>query len=244
MRAGVLALVCGCSFHGSATALLDATGDSTNPIDGSPDAPPDAAGRLCAIPGTTAPMPTSMVLGGGGGSAAPDFTCPMGQLPVGFAFDVTTGVPPGGWSEVAITGIHVRCAVLSAFANGVITTTMGIVDRVASPCGASGAKNWNTTAITEQDCPAGNVLVGMTGNADTNNGTQSMFNNVAMVCAPLVAASPIGTGVSIAFAGTGSSTDHRETATCAANTAIVNFGSRAACGQDQLAPRCAAIACN
>jgi hypothetical protein len=83
------------------------------------------------------------------------------------------------------------------------------------------------------------VLVGMTGNAAGS----SLYNTVALHCAAVHTDLTLATATTALAFDTGSYSDQPQAATCQANSALVTFGVRDGCADDQLAPSCAALAC-
>jgi hypothetical protein len=176
------------------------------------------------------------MLGGNGGSAKPDVVCVAGELPVGMAFEVAN--PPNPSSpEPVVRQIHVRCGTLRRTTSGSITTTAAEV--ATSAISSSDCGTWPDTAVAERDCPSGDVLVGMTANSA---GT-SLYNSVALQCAPISPMLALGAVSTLSFAGTGADTNAPQRSPCPTGSVLVGFSVLAGCANDQLTPRCAAIAC-
>ena len=83
------------------------------------------------------------------------------------------------------------------------------------------------------------MLVGMTAN---RAGT-SLYNSVVLQCAPISPALALGGISTLSFAGTGTYTDTPQMSPCPTGSVFVGFSVLAGCANDQLTPRCAAIAC-
>ena len=168
------------------------------------------------------------MVGPGGGSTRGDVMCAAGEFPIGFDFRYYD----------PIVATHVRCGSLARDAAGTITTTPA--ERVGDP-GLHGTCiiTQSIVDVAEQTCPQGQVLVGI-----SVNNISSSYNSFVMQCQPLTSAMQIsGAMTTLAFTGTNTATDNVETATCAAGMAIVSFGLKSGCDQEQLVVRCAPVTC-
>lgn len=196
-------------------------------IDASPiDTDSEVPLAACNVKPMGTPQVAGMV-GPGGGTTRPDIACAAGEFPIGFDFL---------WDD-PIVGTFARCGRLARGADGTITTTP--TDRFGDPGDHGTCIGPSPDAIAEQTCPQGQVLVGIT----VDNITSS-YNSFAMQCQPLTSAIEItGDITSIAFTGTGAGTNNLESASCGAGMAIVSFGLKSGCDQDQLVVRCAPLIC-
>ena len=228
------------SGSGSGSGSDAGGSDASVTSDASPDAPPLTV--TCGVVATATPASPGALGSTSGGSSGPDLACPAGELPTGFSFDTTTANPPGGWNEHVVSAVHAHCARLERLSDGTLRVTH---DPTAVSVTTGGCGNWPTvTPGSELDCPEGSVVTAMSGNEATMGGTHSLFDHVVMTCAPLDAAGHPTTPTSdVTFTDTGSDTSRPQAATCPGGTAVISFGTRGGCGLDELAPRCAAIAC-
>ena len=226
---GILAIgLAACSFTpGTATAVPD--GAATAPV----DAPTFSA---CTVAPTNPATPTG-ILGGMSGSAQPDLGCAAGELPIGMGFDFSTFPVAGG--QPAVIAVHVRCGRIQRDTTGAMRTTPAEVRDAPGYMGI--CIGWSATAVAEEFCPSGQVVVAMTANEPDT----SMYNSIAIRCAPLTADMHVtGVATTLAFPTTGSFANHTQSASCGTDAAIVGFEVRTGCGQDELVPRCAAVRCN
>ncbi len=224
--------VCACGF--TPETASDAAQTPPDAPDASPDAP-SSGYSPCTIAGSGTPSPAA-VLGGNGGSAKPDVVCVAGELPVGMAFEVAN--PPNPSSlETVVRQIHVRCGTLRRTTSGEITTTAAEI--ATSAINSTNCETWPDTPVAERDCPSGEVLVGMTA----NRAASSLYNSVVLRCAPLSPTLVLGAISTVSFAGTGADADAPQVSPCPMGSVLVGFSVLAGCANDQLTPRCAAIAC-
>jgi hypothetical protein len=201
--------------------------------DGGVVAPPDVSVPVqpCTIHATGTPTPVG-VLGGTGGTAQPDLTCSSGELPIGFAFDLSSNDVAG--TEPAIVAIHMRCGRISRDATNTWT-------RIASEVKSDDGNHftcfgWGAGTGGELLCPTGEVLVGIKG----NEAASSLYNSLAIECAPYTG----GAVTTLPFPDTASFSNHPQHPVCGVGQAMTSFGVLSGCGQDELIVNCAAVACS
>jgi hypothetical protein len=213
-----------CSFHVSA-AVDGGTGDVSG------DVPPAVA----ATPLAWTPHARAGVLGGtGGGSTQPDLACGVGELPIGFAFDMSGGRPAN--NQPVVVAIHVRCATIGRDVSGLVTSTPAELPSDPGLHGFCDFGGWTPSAMgAEMVCPRGQVMVGMIG----NEAATSLYNTVAIDCAPFGG----GAATTIGFP-TGNFSNSPQQVACPSGAAIAKLGVNAGCGQDELIVDCAPIACD
>jgi hypothetical protein len=178
-------------------------------------------------------------VGGDGGGDRPDLICPEGELPIGAEFEVNTqGLELFNFQPVVVH-VHFRCGrVERTFDNKMITTPSSRVSRLGGTCAGP------LVSSGEQRCPAGAVLVGIRGNE--SGGDASSINSMRLECAELMTDGTV-TAVTTTLdfrASTGSFTNDLESSICSGGEAIVAFGGKAGCTQDQIFAKCAALQCD
>lgn len=225
----LFALAAACSYTPGAPST---TGDG-----GVPDAPKDATVyTACRLAPAGAATAAGVIGGAGGGDPQPDLSCAAGELPIGMGFDLSDGNVDNG--EHAVVVAHVRCGTIRRAASGAMTTTAAEVRD--TPTGGF-CLGWGASSVAEEFCPSGQVLVGMTA----NEAGGSLFNTVALQCAPVGPDVAIGTAsTALTFPATGWYTNQPEAAPCAPGAAFVGFSLRTACGADELVPQCAPLTCD
>jgi hypothetical protein len=230
----VLLVLGGCSFHDGAFPDAGGRSDTPAPTDAVPDADPS-----CVISGSSIHVPGGYI-GGTGGSALPDVMCPENTVPIGLAFAMTQGTLSNHNNQRAAVDVHVRCGRVGRDAAGQMTSTPSNVVTRNGGNGGNCSSYASPQETAEVTCPAGQVLVGVTGN--TPDGT--LYNTVALQCAVLTPPATLSpTATSVAVAGTGSYTNMPQAASCPVGSGVIGFVVRAGCGQDQLGPICAPLTC-
>jgi hypothetical protein len=237
MKAALLALTA-CGFTPQTGVAIDgALGDGITPVI---DAP---LGQLCRV----VPMGAFTVGTGQLGNpltasvAMQDLTCMSNEVVVGVQFDMTTGVPPGGWNQRAVVATHAQCGTIALSADGLMhTTTTGVVRSPNAQC-----MNWTPVVTTMPAlCPDGDVMIAISGNEATKNGTHSLFNSISISCAPLDFHGAItDPPVRVKLTDSGSNTDQSQSAICPTGLAVTAFTIYQACGDDGLKLQCTPTAC-
>jgi hypothetical protein len=225
---------------GSADALVI---DAPAPIDAPPPPPIDAPPPptvTCTIGGTTAPVGAD-ALGSIGRSGPVTLACPTDEVPIGLAFDTTPSAPTGGWTERAITAVHLHCARIDRMSDD----TLKITPDTTVPSGSANCgESWTPVAGAELDCPAGSVITAFTDSENQDGGTLTLFDHVGMSCTPLDATgSANGSATTVAFTDTGTDTGHLQAPACGAGTAALAFTARIGCGIDGMTLDCAPLSC-
>lgn len=226
-----------CSFTSGAASSVPSDGRH----DGAEDAPTVDAETYsaCAVTSTGSSTAVTPIGGSPGGNGEPSVACANAdELPVGMAFDLSNAGNPAS-SEPVVRKAVVRCGSLARAMSGAIATTL---DETETTGLNSGCPGWDDNAIAEQDCPSGAVLVGMTANKPDNS--TSLYNTVALTCAPILPSLHFGATTLLTYANTGSYDDNPEQAMCPAGMVFVGFTVQAGCANDELVPHCAAIGCN
>lgn len=237
MRGLVACLLVGCGFH---PGLGELDPDAAAPGDAS-DPPADGvmvAACTLAISGGATPAPG--VIGGTSGTARTPATCADGELPIGLGFDVSQNPISNHADQVAMVNLRVRCGQVARRTDGVFVTTPMETFESIGGMGGNCSAYFPTVVADEVVCPAGHVLVGVTGNRLDD----TLYNTVAIQCAALAIDGSVTAQISAhPIANTGANNNQPMAAVCPAGTAIASFGIRSGCGHDQLAPQCAALAC-
>jgi hypothetical protein len=225
MKAALLALTA-CGFSPQTGVATDgAPGDGIVPLI---DAP---VGQLChAVPMGAFTIGTGQLGNPLADSVAvQDLTCMSNEVVVGVQFDITTANPPGGWNQHVVMATHAQCGTIALSADGLMHTTKTEV---------------LTSPTMPASCPDGDVLIAMTGNEATKNGTHSLFNSISISCAPLdfhgvITAPP----VKLKLTDSGNNMDQSQSAICPTGMAVTAFTIYSACGDDGLKLQCAPTAC-
>ena len=199
--------------------------------DARPDAMPDAAVDLVRFRKTGDGVPASP-LGTPMGNQREGLQCPADELPIGAAFDVTDNVVAAHGLRV-VTSLHLRCGKVELVDGAPRTTPTARISTLANAC----ATYAPVTTSAEALCPAGTVLLGLTG----NHGTGSMFNNVSLQCAALVGGVVTGTLTAVAVTGTGGDTNLPDVTQCVPPRALGALKSYVDCGADAVLASCFAI---
>jgi len=229
----VLATLGACTFAPRGEAPGDAAGEAPDAPD-APDAPPPC--RVGAAP----PLAAGGVLGStAGGDPIGPVACPVDQLPIGAAFDLTDNPISNHGNQRLVAGLHVRCGAIDQSTTATTITPADLQSRHGG-AGANCAAYRPFTTSAEARCPTGTVLVGFDGNQPDD----VLFNHVALRCAPLAYAATIGADVTLVpVDGTGTESNRPQTATCPAGTAVVGLKPNAGCGIDGVELVCAPLSC-
>ncbi|MBX3157303.1 MAG: hypothetical protein KF773_15115 [Deltaproteobacteria bacterium] len=232
MRWVLLAALAGCSFSRTDGTAVDAPPGDAPAV----DAVEVARCRVRpAAAGTEQPS-----VGGPGGGGRPELVCPTGELPIGASFDTSVNTLGMGFNfQQAVVSVHIRCgAIARTKLNVMATTPSGELTRAGTTCAGA------TSSSGEKLCPAGAVLVAIRGNA--SGGQFSSLNSVQLECAALAPDGSItGMRTTLDFRpDTGNYTNDQRTSSCPTGTAIVAFGGKAGCTQDQLSAKCAPLTCD
>ena len=213
-----------CSFHEESAADAggsDAFGDAVS-------------ARACGVHASGLAATAGVLGGNGGGSAQPDLACGVGELPIGFAFDMSGGRPAN--NEPVVVAIHVRCATIARDASGLVTSIPAELPSDSGLHGFCDFGGWTPSAMgAEIACPRGQVIVGMIG----NQAATSLYNTVAMDCAPFAG----GSTTTIGFP-TGNFSNSPQHVSCPSGEAVAKLGVNAGCGQDELIVDCAPVVCD
>ncbi len=175
------------------------------------------------------------------GGMKPPIVCMPGELPVELGVYTTAIAVDEGGNERVVRSLTVVCGTL-AFTPTLHTTVGETIQTPYGGCSPAWGMDPNppVTIAPPEPCPSGQVAVGLTG----NGGTDSLFNTVAIKCAPFAASGTIGAAdSSVPVTDSGSYTNKQQQAVCPENTAIVSFTWRGDCGVDELTPVCAALSC-
>lgn len=216
------------------------------PINETPDDGTSADGPL---PDTTevatcAVVPTGMTteqgsVGGGGGGPRTDLACPEGELPIGAEFETSIGTSGIFNNQQVVVTTHIRCGrIARTTTNTMVTTPTARVTRLGGTCAGQ------VMLSGEQTCPSGAVMVGIQGNE--SGGSASSYNSVRIVCAPLATDGSIGAATTtLDFRPlTGNFSNDEESSICPEGTAVVRFGGKAGCTQDQIFAKCMQLTCD
>ncbi len=228
MRIAWALVVClGCrQLLGIDDPVTDTTVDARLP-------PADAPAPVCQAAGPA--MASGQFLGGSAGAPGASLACPNGQLPIGMGFATTAAAVDEGGGERVVTGVGVQCATITELADGDLAITPTILEEVAAPMMCSGYTP--STIAPVVNCPPNTVLVGLVG----NGGKMSLFNTVAIMCAPL---GPFGgPQVSVPVTDTGSFSNNPQMAQCEQSLVVTGFEILSGCGIDELALDCAQVGC-
>ena len=238
MRVALFAIAaCGFTPQGG-VASDGSTGDGDAPII---DADVDAGPTCHVVPMGSFTLGTGQLGNPSGGTQQPDLTCMPNEVVVGVQFDVTTSNPPGGWNQHVVMATHAHCGTIALSADGVMhTTKTELLTSITPQC--TGWPAAPTTMLAS--CPDGDVLISMTGNEATKGATHSLFNSIAITCAPLDFHGAItAPSVRVKLMDSGNNMDQPQSATCPAGMAVTAFDIFSACGQDGLELQCATTAC-
>ena len=232
--AAFVAIAAGCGF--SPAAPTDAAHDAAP---GAPsDASPPADVATCTVTGSGA-LVAAGTIGGTGGTAEPALACAPSELPIGIQLDMSSAPIDNHGDEVVAVATHLRCGTIARDGSGaMVTTPAELVTQPGGQGGGNCSQYFPTTATTEVDCPTGAVIVGLDGNLPED----TLFNSLTITCAALSSTLVTTTTVALPVDATGDS-DQLQHAPCPAGTALVQLGLHGACGQDELLPQCAALAC-
>lgn len=237
MKAALLALTA-CGFSPHPDRVTDGATDTTMPvIDAAVDGP------TCHVQPMSAFTMGIGQLGNPGADAVAlqQLGCMPNELVVGVQFDITPNNPPGGWNQHVVVATHLQCGTIELSPDGLMHTTKTEV--VTSPIGQ--CSGWPPAVSTmPASCPDGDVLISISGNEASKGGSHSMFNSIAITCAPLDFYGAItAPTVKVKLMDTGTNMDQPQSAMCPATMAVMAFDIYAACGDDGLELQCAPTAC-
>lgn len=237
VRWWIALLVVGCGYH---PQVATPDGDSPPGDSATADSPPVFA--ACTLASSAAPVAaTPPFIGGTGGQPRTEATCSAGELPVGLWFHVSENGISDHADQVAMVDLHMRCGRITRGPDGVFSTPPQ--ERFDSSGGMGGnCSAYEPNAETaEATCPSGRVIVGVDGNRLDD----TLYNTVVLRCAAVDASGAITADViTQPVTGTGTNSNQPMSASCPAGTAVASFRIQSGCGHDQLAPRCAPVACN
>jgi hypothetical protein len=239
MKAALVALTA-CGFSPQTGVATDgAPGDGTMPvIDAAVDGPTCHVIPMGAFTIGTGQLGNPLAAAVG----MQDLACMSNEVVVGVQFDMTTGAPPGGWNQRVVVATHAQCGTIALSPDGSMHTTKTEV--LTSP--NAQCMNWSPVVTTMPvSCPDGDVLIAMSGNEATKNGTtHSLFNSISISCAPLdfhgVVTDP---PVRVKLTDSGNNTDQSQSTICPTGLAVTGFTIYQACGDDGLKLQCAPTAC-
>jgi hypothetical protein len=232
--AAVLAcVVAGCGFSAE-LGIADAASDDASVTGNEP-----LVFAPCTMR-TSGTLTNATALGGDGGDPREDITCAADELPTGIGFDVSSDGISSHGDQIAMVNVRVRCARVTRRTDGAFDVQPGAQVSRSGGMGGNCSAYFPTVAAPEVTCAAGHVLVGLTGNRIDS----SLYNTVSIVCSPLASdGSVMAPQAAQAIAETGTESNQPQTASCGPQSAIAAFAVRSGCGQDQLLPRCATVAC-
>jgi hypothetical protein len=237
-RAGLVAIAAGCGFSPSATPN-DARRDAA-------PAPPqiDASFAPDAVPACTIATNGALVaggtIGGDGGDVETTLACAASEVAIGIQLDMSTSTIDNHGGEVVAVSTHLRCGTIARDGSGaMVTTPAELLTQLGGQGGGNCSSYFPTATTAEADCPSGSVIVALDGNLPED----TLFNSLSITCAALSGSTITPTTVKLAVDTTGDD-DNSQHAPCPAGTALVQLGLHGACGQDELLPQCAPLACN
>jgi hypothetical protein len=229
MRWVLLVAIAACSF--------ERTGDDLNGNGAGPgvDAAPVAG---CTVH-HTGDVDSRNAIGGTGGNTQPDLVCPAGELPIGASFETSQNSLAMFNNEQVVVTVHIRCGRIERSPqNKMLTTPTNRITRSGTNCADP------LVVSSEQTCPSGAVLHGIRGNA--SGGQFSSINSIRLECAELRTDGSV-TSVITALdfrATTGDFGNDLETSICSGGEAIVAFGGKSDCAQDQIFAKCSSLVCD
>jgi hypothetical protein len=227
-------VVAGCGFSAELGTAADAAPDDASMAGNEP-----LIFSQCTMR-TSGALTNTTAIGGDGGDPRDDITCAADELPIGIGFDVSSDGISSHDDQIAMVNVRVRCARVTRRTDGSFELQPGAQVSRAGGMGGNCSAYFPTVVAPEVTCAAGQVLVGVTANRIDS----SLYNTVSIVCAPLTSdGSVMAPQAAQAITGTGTESNQPQTASCGAQSAIAAFAVRSGCGQDQLLPRCATVAC-
>jgi hypothetical protein len=175
-------------------------------------------------------------VGGGGGGSGPELSCPVGQLPIGYAFDMSKQKVFGvGESAVSVTQ---TCATITIDAKGVMTTVPSPTSQKAAGNGNDGWSPFTMTAVTR--CPTGSVPVGM---RVSTGGNGRIFRYVTVRCRTITNVAATGPQSYVTVDGTLSDLGNGTEATCDSGAVVSSLKSKVGSGLDSLLLHCERLEC-
>ena len=221
-----------CGFAPTAKSTSSDAGSGSS-ADASTDAP-----AACTIVAGGSPVAVSTI-GGNSGSAEPALACAAAELPIGIQLDMSSSPISNHGGEVVAVATHLRCGKIARSGSGAMTTTPAeLVTQLGNQGGGNCNPYFPTVATPEVDCPAGAVIVGLDGNLPLD----TLFNSLTITCASLSGA-VLTTSTVVLPVDTTHASNNVQHAPCGIGMALVQLGLRGACGQDELLPQCAVLAC-
>ena len=230
-----------CSFD-PGKAIED--GDGRDGSIGTGDASSASTCNL-APSGSSQPTPRPLgALGSSNGNLYPDLECPAGELPITVGFESTMFPRPEGGNERVMVAINIGCASLALAKGSLVTTNDPAPGTNTSwlPNNCNNGSDVWTPVVTAPavGCPTNHVLVGL----HANGGMGTLFNTVALACAPISTDGVIGAeDTQLSVTDTGSDMNNPQNALCPAGQILASYAMRGNCGLDQLQPICSELAC-